>query len=104
MAKNYSEDDDFDIPQFKVKKRKNKTPKFKFNSDETNTKKKFANKYSEIANQNKVFSDKVKNLQERNFVQSVQKDLQKNSHPGVGGSWNANKVPRKHEGDTFTMK
>jgi hypothetical protein len=83
MAKKYDEMEEDYIPQYKVKSTKFKVPKYKFNKADNKEKLQTANKFFGIAEQNKKFTDRIR------------QDLKKDG---------AKRKKFLHEGDTFSMK
>jgi hypothetical protein len=95
VAKNY--DDDFDIPQFTIKKGKFKSPKYKFNKSENDSRKSTAFKLGAAVDRDRAFARKLK--ESSPDVESYSK-----ARKQLGETFAKmdSKGP-KHTGDTFDM-
>ena len=97
MAKDY--DDDFDIPQFKLGKKKFKSPKYKFSKSENEGKKAFAKSYADAGNRDRAFARKLKSV-------SYDPDSYVKARKGLNDSYakmDAKNGIQQHTGDTFDM-
>lgn len=90
-------DDDFVIPQYKVKRQEFKVPKYNINKEEQKGALSVAATFMKGAEQTKKFSDRLKgnDYNDKQYTARIRKELKRSS---------AKRKKMEHDGDTFVME